>query len=340
MHANKKEDVKEVVAGDIAAAIGLKTVTTGDTLCDIHKPIILEEMEFPEPVIAIAIEPKSNGDQDKLGVALHKLSEEDPTFKVRTDDETGQTIISGMGELHLEIIVDRLMREFSVEAMVGQPEVAYRETIRGTSKVEGKHIKQSGGHGQYGHVHVSFEALDPGAGFIFENRIVGGSVPKEYIPAIEQGIRDAAENGVLAGYPMIDFKAVLLDGSYHEVDSSEMAFKIAAMHAFREGVRKAQPVLLEPIMSVDVFTPEEYMGEVIKDLSSRRAKISGMEDRQQGKVISARCPLEAMFGYATSLRSSSQGRANYSMKFSHYDEVPASVAEEIMSGVKRRFTVA
>jgi len=340
MHANKKEDVKEVVAGDIAAAIGLKTVTTGDTLCDIHKPIILEEMEFPEPVIAIAIEPKSNSDQDKLGVALHKLSEEDPTFKVRTDDETGQTIISGMGELHLEIIVDRLMREFSVEALVGQPEVAYRETIRGTSKVEGKHIKQSGGHGQYGHVHVSFEALDPGAGFIFENRIVGGSVPKEYIPAIEKGIRDAAENGVLAGYPMIDFKAVLLDGSYHEVDSSEMAFKIAAAHAFREGVRKAQPVLLEPIMSVDVFTPEEYMGEVIKDLSSRRAKISGMEDRQQGKVISARCPLEAMFGYATSLRSASQGRANYSMKFFHYDEVPASVAEEIMSGVKRRFTVA
>jgi elongation factor G len=295
-------------------------------------------MEFPEPVIAIAIEPKSNSDQDKLGVALHKLSEEDPTFRVRTDEETGQTIISGMGELHLEIIVDRLMREFGVAALVGQPEVAYRETIRSSSKVEGKHVKQSGGHGQYGVIEVSFESLDPGGGFIFENRIVGGSVPKEYIPAVEQGIRDAAENGVLAGFPMIDFKAVLLDGSYHEVDSSEMAFKIAAMNAFREGIRKAQPVLLEPIMSVDVYTPEEYMGEVIKDMSSRRAKISGMEDRQSGKVISALCPLENMFGYATTLRSLSQGRANYSMKFAHYDEVPASVQDEIMSGVKRRLT--
>ncbi len=340
MHANKKEDVKEVRAGDIAAAIGLKTVTTGDTLCDIHNPIILEEMEFPEPVISIAIEPKSNSDQDRLGIALHKLSEEDPTFKVRTDDETGQTIISGMGELHLEIIIDRLMREFSVEALVGQPEVAYRETILGNSKVEGKHIKQSGGHGQYGHVYMAFEALDPGTGFIFESRIVGGSIPKEYVPAIEKGIRDSAENGILAGYPVIDFKAILLDGSYHEVDSSEIAFRIAAMNAFREGMRRAKPVLLEPIMSVDVFTPEEYMGEVIKDLSSRRAKISGMEDRQQGKVVTASCPLEAMFGYATSLRSASQGRANYSMKFSHYDQVPVSVAEEIMSGVKRRFTVA
>jgi len=340
MHANKKEDVKEVCAGDIAAAIGLKTVTTGDTLCDIHNPIILERMEFPEPVIAIAIEPKSNSDQDKLGLALHKLSEEDPTFKVRTDEETGQTIISGMGELHLEIIVDRLLREFSVEALVGQPEVAYRETIRGSVQVEGKHIKQTGGHGQYGHVVMAFETLDPGTGFIFENRVVGGTVPKEYIPAIERGIREAAENGILAGYPLIDFKAVLLDGSYHEVDSSEMAFKIAAMNAFREGMRKAKPVLLEPIMCVDVFTPEEYMGEVIKDLSGRRAKIVGMEDRTQGKVISAICPLEEMFGYATSLRSVSQGRANYSMKFSHYAEVPGHVAEKILSGVKRRFSLA
>jgi elongation factor G len=340
MHANKKEDVREVRAGDIAAAIGLKTVTTGDTLCDMNRPIILEKMEFPEPVISIAIEPKSNSDQDRLGLALHKLSEEDPTFRVRTDGETGQTVISGMGELHLEIIVDRLMREFSVAALVGQPEVAYRETIREHVEVEGKHIKQTGGHGQYGHVVMSFEPLDPGTGFIFENRVVGGSVPREYVPAVEQGIRQGAENGVIAGYPLIDFKAVLLDGSYHEVDSSEMAFKIAAMNALREGIRRAKPVLLEPIMSVDVFTPEEYMGEVIRDLSGRRAKILGMEERSQGKLISANCPLEEMFGYATTLRSASQGRANYSMKFSHYAQVPGQVAERILSGVKRGFTMA
>jgi elongation factor G len=339
MHANKKEDVKEVRAGDIAAAIGLKTVTTGDTLCDVHHPIILEKMEFPEPVISIAIEPKSNSDQDKLALALHRLSEEDPTFKVRTDEETGQTIISGMGELHLEIIVDRMMREFGVAALVGQPEVAYRETIRGSVEVEGRHIKQTGGHGQYGHVVMGFEPLDPGAGFIFENRVVGGSVPREYIPAVEQGIRAGAENGVIAGYPLIDFKAVLLDGSYHEVDSSEMAFRIAAVNALREGIRRAKPVLLEPIMSVDVFTPEEYMGEVIRDLSGRRGKILGMEDRPQGKLVSAHCPLEEMFGYATTLRSASQGRANYSMKFSHYAHVSGQVADRILSGVKRGATV-
>jgi len=340
MHANKKENREEVSAGDIVAAVGLKTVTTGDTLCDIHNPIILEEIDFPQPVISIAIEPKSNSDQDKLGIALHKLSEEDPTFKIRADEETGQTIISGMGELHLEIIVDRLLREFKVEALIGQPEVAYRETLRRSVKVEGKHIKQSGGHGQYGHVVVEFEPLDPGAGFVFENRVIGGRVPKEYISAVEAGIRGAAENGVLAGYPLIDFKATLVDGSSHEVDSSELAFKIAAMNALRNGASKAHPVVLEPIMSVDVLTPEEYMGDIIKDLSSRRAKISGMEDRQHGKLIVAECPLKEMFEYATSLRSHSQGRANYSMKFAHYAEVPSSIAEEIISGVKGKYSIA
>jgi elongation factor G len=334
MHANKKKDRKTVFSGDIVAAIGLKTVTTGDTLSDIHEPITLEEIDFPEPVISIAIEPKSNNDQNKLSVSLSKLSDEDPTFRVRSDEETGQTIISGMGELHLEIIIDRLLREFKVEASVGEPEVAYRETIRGTAKVEGKHIKQSGGHGQYGHVVVMFEPLDPGAGFVFENRIVGGSVPRDYIPAVEAGIRDASENGVLAGYPLIDFKATLLDGSFHEVDSSELAFKIAAMNALRDGIRKSKPVMLEPVMAVEVITPEEYMGEIIKDMSSRRAKIVGMEDRQHGKLVVAECPLKEMFGYATSLRSISQGRANYSMKFSHYMEVPVSIAEGIISGTK------
>ena len=336
MHANKKIDRKDVYAGDIAAAIGLKTVTTGDTLCDIREPIILEKMEFPEPVISIAIEPKSNSDQDKLSIALQKLSDEDPTFKVRSDEETGQTIISGMGELHLEIIVDRLLREYRVEALVGEPEVAFRETIRGTVEVEGKHIKQSGGHGQYGHVEVRFDPLDAGAGFVFENKVVGGKVPREYVPAIEAGFRDASENGVLAGYPCIDFKVTLLDGSYHEVDSSELAFKLAAMSAFREGAKKAKPVLLEPIMTVEAVTPEEYMGEVIKDLSSRRSKIMGMEDRAHGKLVVAECPLKEMFGYATTLRSSSQGRANYSMKFSHYAEVPASIAEEIVLGTRKK----
>jgi len=336
MHANKKQDRKDVFAGDIVAAIGLKTVTTGDTLCDIHNPVILEEIDFPEPVISIAIEPKSNRDQDKLSLSLTKLSEEDPTFRVRTDEETGQTIISGMGELHLEIIIDRLLREFKVEALIGEPEVSYRETIRQSSRVEGKHIRQSGGHGQYGHVVMEFEPLDPGAGFVFENRVVQGRVPRDYIPAVEEGIRGACENGVLSGYPVIDFKATLVDGSYHEVDSSELAFKIAAMNAFREGIRRAGPVLLEPIMSVEIVTPDEYMGEIIKELSSRRAKIVGMEDRLHGKVVSAECPLKEMFGYATRLRSSSQGRANYSMKFSHYAQVPQSVSEDIVAGVKSR----
>ena len=333
MHANKKQDRKSVYSGDIVAAIGLKTVTTGDTLCGIQNPITLEEIDFPEPVISIAIEPRSNKDQDRLSTSLSKLSDEDPTFKVRTDEETGQTIISGMGELHLEIIVDRLLREHKVEATVGEPGVAYRETIRRAAKVEGKHIKQSGGHGQYGHVVINFEPLDPGAGFVFENKVIGGRVPREYIPAIESGLRDASDNGVLAGYPLIDFKATLLDGSYHEVDSSELAYKIAAMNAFRSGVKKADPVLLEPIMAVDVITPEEYMGEIIKDLSSRRAKVVGMEDRQHGKLIVVECPLRGMFGYATSLRSYSQGRANYSMKFSHYAEVPRTIADEIILGV-------
>jgi elongation factor G len=271
-------------------------------------------------------------------MALRKLSDEDPTFRVRTDQETGQTIISGMGELHLEIIVDRLLREHKVEAMVGRPEVAYRETLRETSLVEGRHIKQSGGHGQYGHVKMQFEPLDPGAGVVFESRVVGGNVPKDFIPAVEEGIRDAAENGILAGYPLIDFKAVLLDGSYHEVDSSEFAFKIAAMNALREGVRRARPVLLEPVMAVEVITPEEYMGDVIKDLSSRRSRILGFEERPLGKLIVAESPLRDMFGYATTLRSSSQGRANYSMKFSHYAEVPSGIAEEIMDGVKQNFS--
>jgi len=338
MHANKKQDRKEVFAGDIVAAIGLKTVTTGDTLSDLKDPIVLEEMDFPEPVISVAIEPKTNSDQDKLSMALSKLAEEDPTFKVRTDEETGQTIISGMGELHLEIIVDRLIREFKVDASVGEPEVAYRETITSSSEVEGKHIKQSGGHGQYGHVIVRFEPLDPGAGIVFENKVVGGRVPKEYIPAVEVGIREAADNGVLAGYPVIDFKATLLDGSYHEVDSSELAFKIAAMNAFREGMKKAKPIILEPIMLVEVVTPEEYMGDIIKDISSRRGKILGFEERQHGKIVVAEAPLKEMFGYATQLRSHSQGRANYSMKFSHYSEVPKSIQDEIILGIKSKIT--
>jgi len=336
MHANKKQDRKEVFAGDIVAAIGLKTVTTGDTLSDLKDPIVLEEMEFPEPVISVAIEPKTNSDQDKLSVALSKLAEEDPTFKVRTDEETGQTIISGMGELHLEIIVDRLIREFKVDASVGEPEVAYRETITSSSEVEGKHIKQSGGHGQYGHVIVRFEPLDPGAGIVFENKVVGGRIPKEYIPAVEEGIREAAENGVLAGYPVIDFKATLLDGSYHEVDSSELAFKIASMNAFREGMKKAKSIVLEPIMLVEVVTPEEYMGEIIKDISFRRGKVLGFEDRQHGKIVIAEAPLKEMFGYATKLRSHSQGRANYSMKFSHYSSVPKSIQDEIVLGIKKK----
>jgi elongation factor G len=335
MHANKREEIPEVRAGDIAAAIGLKDTRTGDTLCDDDKPIILEAMKFPAPVIDVAIEPKTKADQDKLGIALAKLAEEDPTFRVHTDPETSQTIISGMGELHLEIIVDRMMREFKVDANVGRPQVAYRETIkRKVEKVEGKFIRQSGGKGQYGHVVINMEPAEPGQGFVFEDKIVGGVVPREYIGPVEQGIKEALENGVLAGYPMVDVKVQLVFGSYHDVDSSEMAFKIAGSMAFKEAAAKANPILLEPMMNVEVVTPEPYMGDVLGDLSSRRGKIGGMTQRGEAQVIAASVPLSEMFGYSTRLRSMSQGRAVYSMEFSHYEEVPKSKAEEIISKLK------
>ncbi len=335
MHANKREEIEEVRAGDIAAAIGLKDTRTGDTMCDDEKPIILEAMKFPTPVIDVAIEPKTKADQDKLGVALNKLAEEDPTFRVHTDAETGQTIISGMGELHLEIIVDRMMREFKVDANVGRPQVAYRETIRRRAeKVEGKFIRQSGGKGQYGHVVINIEPAEAGQGFVFEDKIVGGVVPREYIGPVEQGIKEALENGVLAGYPMVDVKVQLVYGSYHEVDSSEMAFKIAGSMAFKEGAKQASPCILEPMMKVEVVSPESYMGDVLGDLSSRRGKIGGMTQRGEAQVIAATVPLSEMFGYSTKLRSMSQGRAVYSMEFSHYEEVPKSKAEEIISKVK------
>lgn len=330
MHANHREERDEVFAGDIAAAVGLKDTFTGDTLCDADRPIILEAMTFPEPVIDIAIEPKTKVDQDKLGQAMAKLAEEDPTFRVRTEEETGQTIISGMGELHLEVIVDRLLREFKVEANIGKPQVAYRETIRQEVKAEGKFVRQSGGRGQYGHVVLEVSPLETGEGFIFENKIVGGVVPKEYIPAVEAGVKEALTNGILAGYPVIDVKVVLVDGSYHEVDSSEMAFKIAGSMGFKEGCRKAHPVLLEPIFKVEVVTPEEYMGDVIGDLNARRGKIEGMEPRFGAQIINAMVPLAEMFGYVNDLRSKTQGRATYVMKFSHYEEVPQSVAEGII----------
>ncbi len=332
MHANKREEREEVFSGDIAAAIGLKHTKTGDTLCAVDSPIVLESMSFPEPVIRVAIEPRTKADQDKLGEALGKLAEEDPTFRVHTDEETGQTIISGMGELHLEIIVDRLQREFKVDANVGRPQVAYRETIRNpVDKVEGKFVRQSGGRGQYGHVVIRLEPTEAGGGFVFESEIVGGKVPREYIPSVEQGIKEALETGVIAGYPIIDVKATLLDGSYHEVDSSEMAFKIAGSMALKEGARRAGPVLLEPIMNVEVVTPDEYLGDVMGDLSSRRGKIGGMVQRSTAQVIGASVPLAEMFGYSTTLRSLSQGRAVYTMQFSHYEEVPKSKAEEIIS---------
>ena len=335
MHANKREEIEEVRAGDIAAAIGLRDTRTGDTLCDDDHPIILEAMKFPNPVIDVAIEPKTKADQDKLGIALAKLSEEDPTFRVHTDEETSQTIISGMGELHLEIIVDRMMREFKVDANIGRPQVAYRETIRKrVEKVEGKFIRQSGGKGQYGHVVINMEPSETGAGFIFEDKIVGGVVPREYIAPVEQGIKEALENGVLAGYPMVDVKVELVYGSYHEVDSSEMAFKIAGSMAFKEAAKRAHPVLLEPMMNVEVVVPEAYMGDVLGDLSSRRGKIGGMTQRGEAQVIAATVPLAEMFGYSTKLRSMSQGRAVYSMEFAHYEEVPKSKAEEIVSKVK------
>jgi elongation factor G len=332
MHANKREERDAVYAGDIAAAIGLKDVKTGDTLCVEGAPIILEAMKFPEPVIAVAIEPKTKADQDKLSQGLGKLADEDPTFKVHTDQETGQTIISGMGELHLEIIVDRLRREFGVDANIGRPQVAYRETIRERAeKVEGKFIRQTGGRGQYGNVVINIEPAETGAGFVFEDRITGGSIPREYISSVEQGIRDALDSGVLAGYPIIDLKVELVDGSYHDVDSSEMAFKIAGSMALKAGVKRAKPVLLEPIMDVEVVTPADYMGDIIGDLSSRRGKVGGMTERAGARVVGASVPLAEMFGYSTTLRSMSQGRAVYTMQFAHYDEVPRSKAEEIMA---------
>jgi len=331
MHANHREDIDMVSAGDIAAVVGLKDTSTGDTLCDEKNPIVLESMEFPDPVIDIAIEPKTKADQDKLGLSLARLAEEDPTFKVRIDHETGQTVISGMGELHLEIIVDRLLREFKVEANVGKPQVAYRETIRTKVQAEGKFVRQSGGRGQYGHVWLELEPLEPGTGFVFENKIVGGVVPKEYIAPVEAGIREAMQSGVLAGYPVVDVKATLFDGSYHEVDSSEMAFKVAASMAFKEGSKKANPVILEPIMKVEITTPEEYMGDIMGDFNSRRGRIEGMEMRAGAQVIRGHVPLSEMFGYATNLRSISQGRASYSMQFSHYEEVPRNIADEIIS---------
>jgi elongation factor G len=331
MHANKREEIKAVYAGDIAAGVGLRTATTGDTLCDENDPIILESIEFPEPVISIAIEPKSKADQEKLGLSLQKLAAEDPSFRVRTDEDTGQTIISGMGELHLEIIVDRLLREFNVGANVGKPQVAYKETVRKAVEQQGKFIRQTGGRGQYGDVWIKLEPQQPGAGFEFVDAIKGGSIPREYIPAVEKGVKEATENGALAGYPMVDVKVTLFDGSYHDVDSSEIAFKIAGSMAFKEAARKASPVLLEPIMSVEVVVPEDFMGDVIGDLNSRRGKVLGMDTRPAAQAIDARVPLAQMFGYATDLRSMTQGRATYTMQFSHYEPVPANVAEGIIA---------
>ena len=332
MHANSREEIKEVRAGDIAAAVGLKDVTTGDTLCDPDEVITLERMEFPDPVIAVAVEPKTKPDQEKMGVALGKLAQEDPSFRVHTDEESGQTIISGMGELHLEIIVDRLKREFSVEANVGKPQVAYRETIRSViEKAEGKFVRQSGGRGQYGHVVLKLEPQPPGSGFEFINEIVGGVVPKEYIPAVGKGIEEQMQNGIVAGYPVVDVKVTLFDGSFHEVDSSEMAFKIAGSMGFREGAMQASPVVLEPIMQVEVVTPEDYLGSVTGDISRRRGVLQGTEESPAGKVVRAEVPLSEMFGYATDLRSASQGRAVYTMEFSKYSEVPANIAEGIIA---------
>ena len=331
MHANHRQELEVVYSGDIAAAVGLKDTTTGDTLCDEDHPIVLESMEFPDPVISVAVEPKTKNDQEKMGIALQKLAEEDPTFRVRTDQETGQTIISGMGELHLEIIVDRMLREFKVDCTVGNPQVAYRETIRKTTKAEGKFVRQSGGHGQYGHCWLELIPQEPGEGFTFENKVVGGAIPKEFINPIEAGVKEAMENGVVAGYPVVDVKVVVYDGSFHEVDSSEMAFKIAGAMAFRNGAEKATPVLLEPYVKVEVIVPEEYMGDVIGDLNSRRGRIEGMEPRNGAQVINAFVPLSEMFGYSTDLRSKTQGRGNYSMEVSYYDEVPKNISDAIVA---------
>jgi elongation factor G len=329
MHSNDRKEIREVLSGDIAAAVGLKDVTTGDTLTDMNNIITLERMEFPEPVISVAVEPKTKQDQEKMGIALQKLSKEDPSFIVHTDEESGQTIISGMGELHLDIIVDRMKREFNVEANIGKPQVAYRETIKNSVQQEGKFVRQSGGRGQYGHVFIKIEPQETGKGYDFVNKIVGGTIPKEYIPAVDKGVRDQVENGVIAGYPVVDIKVTLYDGSYHDVDSSEMAFKIAGSMAFREGALKADPVLLEPIMSIEVVTPEEYMGDVMGDLNRRRGLPQGMDDSPLGKIVRAEVPLAEMFGYATDLRSMSQGRAIYSMEFLKYNEVPRNISEVV-----------
>jgi elongation factor G len=331
MHANKREDIKDVYSGDIVACVGLSKSMTGDTLCSTDRPILLEEMDFPEPVISIAIEPKTKADQDKLATALQKLSQEDPTFRVTTDPDTGQTLIAGMGELHLEIIVDRLMREFKVGATVGRPQVAYRETITASIKAEARFIKQSGGRGQYGHVWLEMEPGEAGSGIVFENRIVGGVVPREYIPAVEKGVMEASQQGILGGYPVLDVNVALYDGSFHEVDSSEMAFKVAGSMAFKDGARKAGAVLLEPMMDVEVVVPEDYMGDVMGDLSGRRGKVSNMDDRAGAKVVDAKVPLAEMFGYATELRSMTQGRATYTMHFAHYEKVPQNIAEEVLA---------
>lgn len=335
MHANDRTEIKEVLAGDIAAAVGLKRVTTGDTLCSLDKVIILEKMVFPDPVIAVAVEPKTKADQEKMGIALSKLAQEDPSFRVHTDEESGQTIIEGMGELHLEIIVDRMKREFSVEANVGKPQVAYRETVRNAVEQEGRYVRQSGGKGQYGHVWIKLEPLESGKGYEFENAIVGGAIPREFIPAVDKGIQEQLQNGVLAGYPVVDVKVTLYDGSYHDVDSNEMAFKIAGSMAFKDAARRAKPVILEPIMKVEAVTPEEFMGDVMGDLNRRRGILQGIDDSPSGKLIHAEVPLSEMFGYATDLRSMSQGRATYSMEFAKYTEVPTNVAEQIIDKSKK-----
>ena len=330
MHANKREEIKVLHSGEIGAVVGLKDTLTGDTLASEKDPVILERMVFPDPVISVAVEPKTKADQEKMGIALQKLAQEDPSFRVETDEESGQTIISGMGELHLEILVDRMLREFKVSAEVGQPQVAYRETIRASVNQEYKYAKQSGGRGQYGHVYLKIEPQDAGKGYEFVNDIKGGAIPKEFIPAVDKGIKEALGAGVLAGYKVEDVKVTLYDGSYHDVDSSEMAFKLAASMGFKEGCRKAKPVILEPIMKVEVETPEDFMGDVIGDLNRRRGQINSMDDRSGNKIVNAFCPLAEMFGYSTDLRSQTQGRASYSMEFDHYDEVPRNVAEEII----------
>jgi elongation factor G len=334
MHANKREEIKEVYAGDIAAAVGLKQVSTGDTLCDEKHPVVLESMDFPEPVIALAIEPKTKGDQEKLGVGLAKLMAEDPTFRVKTDEQTGQVVISGMGELHLEIIVDRLKREFNVEASVGKPQVAYKETLTRPADGEMKYAKQTGGRGQYGHAKIHLFPGEPGTGYVFENEVTQGSIPKEFIKPIDEGIKEALTRGVLAGYPIDDVRIVLYDGSYHDVDSSEMAFKIAGSMAFQDAAKKAKPVLLEPVMRVEVVVPKDYMGDVMGDLASRRGRIQSQEDRGGTQIINARVPLSEMFGYATDLRSRTQGRATYSMHFDRYEQAPPNVSEEVVARVQ------